>query len=350
IAAHGDLKLRPRDMARRLEEIPGVSSVGLATALPMHGGNNVNPFFVQGEDQNPYTQGISYRHKWIGEGYLETMGTPLLMGRSFTWDDIHARAPLVLLSESLARQVFGSPEAAMGRHVAARPDPPQWKEIIGVVSDVREDGMGQSPPLLIYWPQVTLAFWEGMAPDQVQTWRGASFAIRTSRIGTPGFLEEVEQAIWEVNPNLPLMGVGPLTDFMARSIARTSFTMILLAIAAGVAVILGLVGVYGVISYAVSQRGRELGMRMALGAPAERVKAMVLRQGLVLSIVGIGIGLALALGVTRLMSTLLFGVSPIDPLTFGSVSLGLLAVGLLASYVPARRAARVDPMVALRTE
>jgi predicted permease len=337
-------------MARRLGEIPGVASVGLATALPMHGGNNVNPFFAEGEEENPYTQGISYRHKWIGEGYLETMGTRLLMGRSFTWDDIHARAPLALLSESLARQVFGSPEAAMGRRVAARPDPPQWKEIIGIVADVREDGMGQSPPLMVYWPQVTLGFWEGNAPDQVQTWRGAAFAVRGNRIGTPGFLSEVEEAIWEVNPNLPLTRVGPLSDFMARSMARTSFTTILLAIAASVALIVGLVGVYGVISYAVSQRGRELGMRIALGAPANRVKIMVLRQGLVLSTVGIGVGLALALGLTRLLSTLLFGVSPVDGLTFAAVSLGLLAVGLLASWVPARRASRVDPMVALRTE
>jgi predicted permease len=337
-------------MARRLGEIPGVTSVGLATAIPMHGGNNVNPFFVEGEDPNAEYQGITYRHKWIGEGYLETMGTPLLKGRSFTWDDVHARAPVAILSESLARQVFGSPEAAMGRHIAARPDPPHWKEIVGVVADVRDDGMDQPPPSLVYWPQVTLGFWEGNAPDQVQTWRGSGFAIRSNRIGTAGFLEDVEQAIWEVNPNLPLTRIRPLEELMAASVAETSFTMILLAIAAGVALILGLVGVYGVISYAVSQRGRELGMRMALGAPAERVKAMVLRQGLVLSATGIGVGLAMAIGVTRLMSALLFGVSPLDPLTFVSVGLGLLGVALLASYVPARRAARVDPMVALRSE
>jgi ABC-type antimicrobial peptide transport system permease subunit len=163
-------------------------------------------------------------------------------------------------------------------------------------------------------------------------------------------VEAVEEAIWEVNPNLPVTGVQRLTDAMARSIARTSFTMLLLATAAVVALILGLVGVYGVISYAVSQRGRELGMRMALGAPAEQVKAMVLRQGLALSATGIGVGLGLAVGVTRLMGSLLFGVSPLDPLTFGSVAVGLLAVSLLASYVPARRASRVDPMVALRTK
>jgi len=337
-------------MVRRLEEVPGVSSVALANQIPMDGSNNVNPFFVRGEETGPNRPVITRRHKWIGGGYLETLRIPLLAGRSITWDDIHARAPVALLSESLAREVFGSPEEALGQYIAARPDPPAWKEVVGVVKDVREDGLDRPPPMLVYWPQVTLGFWEGNAPDQVQTWRGSGLAIRSERVGTPGFRELVEQAIWEVNPNLPLVGVRPLTTLMARSMARTSFTMVLLGLAGGVALILGLVGVYGVISYAVSQRSRELGMRMALGAEAGRVMFMVVRQGAVLAGVGVTVGLGLAFGLTRLMSAVLVGVSPADPATFAFVAGGLLLVAVLASYLPARRAARVDPVVALRAE
>ena len=210
--------------------------------------------------------------------------------------------------------------------------------------------MDASHPALVYWPHVTLGFWEGNAADQVQVWRGAGIAIRSSRVGTPGFLTDVEEAIWEISPNLPLMGVRPLPELMSASMARTSFAMILLGIAGLVALVLGLVGVYGVISYAVSQRRRELGMRMALGAQPGQVKGMVLRQGFILAGIGVALGLTLAFGATRLMSSLLVGVSPADPLTYTSVAGGLLVVALLASYIPASRAARVDPMTALRID
>jgi ABC-type antimicrobial peptide transport system permease subunit len=153
-----------------------------------------------------------------------------------------------------------------------------------------------------------------------------------------------------VNPNLPVRSIQSLDDLTSQSISRTSFTVVLLCIAAGVALLLGLIGVYGVISYGVSQRSNELGMRMALGARAEDVTRMVLRQGLVLSVVGLGVGMALALGLTRLMAGILFGISPRDPVTFALVPLVLLFVALAATYLPARRAARVDPMEALRAE
>ena len=130
-----------------------------------------------------------------------------------TWEDVHSRAPVALLSETLAKEVFGSAEEALGQFVAARPDPPQWKEVVGIVKDVREDGMDAPTPALVYWPHVTLGFWEGNAADQVQVWRGAGIAIRSSRSGTPGFLDEVEEAIWEVSPNLPVQwGYGPFRN------------------------------------------------------------------------------------------------------------------------------------------
>jgi putative ABC transport system permease protein len=337
-------------IARRLADIPGVGSVALATAIPMDGNNNVNPLYVGGVEYAGDEVASIRRHKWLGGGFLETLQIPLLLGRTLTWQDVHERAPVVLVSESLARQYWGSAEAALGQRVAVRPDPPRWYEVVGVVSDVREDGLAQDAPLMVYWPQVTLAFWEGSEPDEVLAWRGMGYAIRSERVGTAGFLDEVRAAVWEINPNLPVRGLRPLNELMGQSIARTSFTLTLLAVAAGVALLLGIVGVYGVISYAVSQRSHELGLRMALGAQAGQVKAMVLRQSLVLSGLGVVIGLALAFGATRLMAGLLFGVSPFDPFTFLAVALGLTGVALVASYLPARRAAAADPMSALRAE
>ncbi len=337
-------------IARRLEQIPGVTSVALGTALPMAGGNNVNPLYIQGLEYTGESPASIRRHKWIGGDFLETLEIPLLLGRTLTWQDVHERAPAVLVSERLAREYWGSPEAALDKGLAIRPDPPRWYKVVGVVADVRDDGLGTNPPFMVYWPHVTLAVWEGNAEDRVMVWRGAGFAVRSPRVGTTGFTDEVRAAVWDVNPNLPVRSIQSLDDLTSQSISRTSFTVVLLCIAAGVALLLGLIGVYGVISYGVSQRSNELGMRMALGARAEDVTRMVLRQGLVLSVVGLGVGMALALGLTRLMAGILFGISPRDPVTFALVPLVLLFVALAATYLPARRAARVDPMEALRAE
>jgi predicted permease len=350
VADPADVAATHERIALRLAEIPGVQSVAFGTAVPMDGNGNVNPVYVDGFDYSGDQTASIRRHKWIGGGYLETLEIPLLLGRTLTWQDVRERAPAVLVSESLAREYWGSPQAALGQRVSVRSEPPRWYEVVGVVADVREDGLSQVPPLMVYWPQVTLAFWEGDPPDQVRTWRGMGYAVRSDRIGTVGFLDEIRAAIWEINPNLPVRGLQSLEELMGQSIARTSFTLVLLGVAAGVALLLGVIGVYGVISYAVSQRSRELGLRMAMGAQASQVKGMVVRQGLVLSAVGVAIGVALALGLTRLMAGLLFGVSPVDPLTFLAVAAGLVGVALLASYLPARRAAGVDPMDVLRAE
>jgi hypothetical protein len=273
-----------------------------------------------------------------------------LAGRTFTWHDIHDRLPLAIVSESLARAYWGSAEAALGQKVAARPDPPQWYEVIGVASDVREFGLGQNPPAQVYWPLVTLAFWQGNAPDAPNTWRGMGIAVRGHRVGTGAFLDDVRDAVWSVNPRLPVRDLRTLEDLEALSVTRTSFSVRLLAVAAAVALLLGIIGVYGVLAHAVSQRIAELGMRIALGAPVRRVMAMVLREGLVLAFTGVGIGLILALGLSRLMGGLLYEVSPVDPVTYGSVAAALVAVAAAASWVPARRAGRIDPMTALRAE
>ena len=177
-----------------------------------------------------------------------------------------------------------------------------------------------------------------------------AYAIRSARAGNTTFLKEIQQAVWPVGPNLPLANVRLLTHILDESMARTSFTLVMLGIAAGVALVLGLVGIYGVISYSVSQRTREIGIRIALGAQQGKVRRMFVRHGLVLTCVGVALGLGAAVGVTRLMSTLLFGVSPLDPVTYAAVSIVLGAVALLASYLPARRASNVDPAEALRWE
>jgi ABC-type antimicrobial peptide transport system permease subunit len=176
------------------------------------------------------------------------------------------------------------------------------------------------------------------------------FAIRTDRIGTGGLLPEVRDAIWSVNPNVPLASVRTLAEILERSMARTSFTLVMLAIASGVALLLGGVGIYGVISYAVSQRTREIGVRMALGAARADVSRLVLREGLGLTLAGIAVGVLAAFGLTRLMTALLYGVSPADPLTYLAVAPALAAIALFASWLPARRAAALDPTEALRWE
>ena len=337
-------------IARRMGEIPGVTSVGMATAIPMAGGGNINPLYVEGITSLDEGAGVTRRHVYVGEGYIETLQIPLLAGRTLTWQDVHNRAPVALVSESLARTYWDTAEEAMGKKIAVRPEPIHWHEIVGVVGDVRDDGMSQDPVPMVYWPQVTLAFWQGAPADQIQVWRGAGYFIRSNRVGTPGFIDQVRQAVWGVNSNLPLRQVRRLDELLAASMARTSFTFVLMGIAAGVGLLLGIIGVYGVISYAVSQRQREMGMRIALGARSQDVTRLVLRQGVVLSLIGLPIGLVLAFGLTRLMAGLLFGVSALDPVTFAVVPGGLLLVSLLASYLPARRAAQIDPMVALRTE
>jgi len=180
--------------------------------------------------------------------------------------------------------------------------------------------------------------------------RSVSYVIRSSRTGSEGFLNEVSQAVWSVNPNLPLASVRTLEEIYRKSMARTSFTLVMLAIAGTMALLLGVAGIYGVISYSVSQRTREIGIRIALGAKNREVTRMFVGHGLRLAVIGVTCGLAAAFATTRLMSTLLFNVSPVDPVTYGAVGMTLLATTMLASYVPALRATSVDPVEALRAE
>jgi hypothetical protein len=251
-----------------------------------------------------------------------------------------------VVSENLARELWGTPSAAVGKRLRQDAGMP-WHEVIGVVQDVHESALYQPAPPIVYWPTMS-AFLNG-TPDRPSAIRGVTFVVRSERTGTEGFLKELRQAVWSADPGLP---VSPRTMLQVydRSLEQTSFTLVMLAIAASMALLLGIVGIYGVISYAVSQRRREIGIRAALGAQKGELKRMFVRHALTLAGVGVAIGLAAAAGLTRLMSTLLFGITPLDPMTYVAVPVVLLLATLLASYLPARRAVAVNPVEALRSE
>jgi len=232
--------------------------------------------------------------------------------------------------------------AAVGKRLREFPRMP-WHEVVGVVQDVRENGVQEKAPEIVYWPSL-------LALEAGSAWRTVTFAVRSDRAGTQAFLNEVRQAVWSVNSNLPLASVRTMQEVYDKSVARTSFTLVMLAIAGAMALALGMIGIYGVISYTVSQRKREIGIRLALGAQRGDVLQLVLRQGAKTALVGVVMGIGAALGLTELMSSLLFGVSAQDPMTFAVVGGLLLLIALCASYIPARRAMLVDPVIALRYE
>jgi ABC-type antimicrobial peptide transport system permease subunit len=252
----------------------------------------------------------------------------------------------VMVSENLAREAWGTPANAIGKRLTEDPGLP-WREVIGVIQDVREKGVQEKATVIVYWPPMVENLY-GSGP--AQPIRDVTFVIRSDRADTQSFLNEVRQAVWSVNSNLPLASVHTMQEVYDKSLARTSFTLVMLGIASAMALALGIIGIYGVISYTVSQRRREIGIRLALGAQGTAVMRMVLKQGASLALTGVCIGLLAAFGLARLMTSLLFGVTAHDPLTFAAVAAVLLVVALFACYFPARRAMKVDPMVALRYE
>jgi putative ABC transport system permease protein len=332
-------------MLAKISAIPGISSVSIATQLPMDGNDSNDLVYAQ--DQT-YAEGHIpplRRFKFVTPGTFSTLGTPLLAGRDITWTDIYKKLPVVVISENFAREYWNSPAAALGKRIRVG-SIDDWREIVGVVANVYDQGVSKNPPSEAYWP-IAMDRFEG-EPTRVSRYVG--FAIRSTRAGSEAFLKEVRESVWSVNPNLPLSSVHTIEYFYTRSMARTSFTLIMLAVAGAMALLLGIVGIYGVIACSVSQRVREIGIRMALGAQTQSLTGMFVRHGLILTSIGIAFGLAAAIIVLRLMSSLLFHVNPVDPVTYAAVTLGLLATAFIASYLPSRRAATVDPVEALRAE
>ena len=324
--------------------IPGVTDVGAISGLTMEGRSNQNSFLAEGVpvgDEGP-PRGA---YKAIAGDYFGATGVPILAGRSVTWDDIRNRRPVGLITETLAREFWGEPGAALGKRIRHSGNDP-WREVIGVVGNVRDGGLSSAPRAVAFWPVVV----EDFLGFDVWLRREMAFVVRTEGREPLDIVSEVRRAVWSVNRNLPLADIGLLEDLIARNLAPTSFILAMLGIAAGVAVLLGTVGIYGVISYVFSQRTHEIGVRVALGATRADVRRMVLRQGAVVGFAGVAIGLVSAVGLTRFLSGLLYGVGSIDVATYVFAAVTVAAVALLASYLPARRAMRVDPLDSLRQQ
>jgi len=332
-------------IANKLAAISGVSSVGITTAVPLSGSQSFDPVFAKDHVYREGELAPVRRFKFISPKFFSTMGTPLVAGRDMTWDDEYQKRPVVIISENFAQEYWGSAANALGKFVRVGSTDP-WHEVIGVVANVYDDGVSSPPSTAVYWP----LFQDNFETQKEMVRRYVNFVIRSPRAGQATFRNEIQQAVWSIDPELPLAGQTTVGVFYTRSMARTSFTLVMLCVAGGMALLLGIVGIYGVIAYAVTQRTREIGIRMALGAQRETLTGMFVRQGLMLAGMGAAAGIAVAFAIMRWMASILFHVSPTDPWTYGSATATVLLIAWIACYVPSRKAAAVDPVNALRAE
>jgi len=322
-------------LLERLAALPGVQDAGLIFGLPMTGFQSQDPIFAS--DHTYAANQIPPLRRFIraAPGTFKTLGVPLVAGREYTWTDLHERRDVVLISANFAREYWETAQAAVGKQIRSNPTEP-WSEIIGVVGDIRHDGAEKNAPATVYWP--------------LRSPYSLTFMVRTPRAVSEGLAHEIRQTVSSVNSSMPITELRTMQEVYHKSMARTSFTLTLLGISGLMALILAVVGIYAVISYTVAQRTREIGIRLALGAPGRSVKLLFVRHALRWGALGAGLGLVAAAGLSQLMSALLFGIQPIDPLTYFAVTLTLLAATAVASYLPARKVTRVNPVEALRAE
>ncbi|HLH05583.1 MAG TPA: ABC transporter permease [Bryobacteraceae bacterium] len=333
------------DILDRLRQIPGVQSAALTTSLPTTDAGSHDVAYARDHTYRPGQIPPIRHYIFVSPRLQATLGTPLVAGRDFTWNEIYQRVPVAMISENFAREYWGKPANALHKQIREGMND-SWREIVGVVADAHDRDLTKPAGTVLYLPPLLDNFWG----DKESIRRTLTFVVRTPRAGSESFLKEVRAAVWAINPNLPLAEVRTLEEIYRKSLARTSFTLVMLGIAAAMALLLGMVGIYGVIAYSVSERRREIGIRMALGARREQLAGMFMRHALLLTGTGALIGAAAAFAGMRLMSSLLFGVKANDPATYAAVITGLLLVAALASYLPSRRAAAVDPAEALRLE
>ena len=335
------------DILDRLATIPSVRSAAFASSLPLEQyGAQWDDILQEGKTYSEGEIPPLRLFRYVSPDFFNTLGTRMIAGRELTWTDIYQQRRFAIISENLARELWGTPSAALGKRFRQGPNTPWW-EVVGIAQNVRENGLDKQAPPTVYFPALTDNLY---GPGPVDAVRALTIAIRSERAGTKNFLDEVQQAVWSVNSNLPLASVRTMQDVYDQSLERTSFALVMLGIAGAMALALGIIGIYGVVSYLVSQRTHEIGIRVALGAQRRDMLQIILGQGGRMALVGIVIGLVASFGLTRLMSSMLFGVGPTDPLTFIAVVIVLLVVALVACWIPARRAMGVDPMVALRHE
>lgn len=339
-----------RQILDSIAAIPGVEAASFGYGAPMEAGRTPpNALYVEGQRYETGETAPIRRFQYVAPGYFGTVGTRMVAGRDITWPDIDAGGKVAVISEGLARELWGEPAAALGKRVReSRPDAPGiWRDVIGVVSDVHEDGVSLDAPRLVYWPVLMESFF-GQPQKTGPT--AIAYVVRSERAGTASFAAEINQAVWAVHRDLPVFLVRTLQELYAGFLAQTSFTLVMLAIAAAMALGLGVVGIYGVMAYVVSQRTREIGIRLALGAQPTALKRMFVLDALARVAIGVVVGLIAAFALTRLMSSLLYGIGPLDAPTYLAALAVLLAAAWFASYVPARRAASIDPIETLKTE
>jgi predicted permease len=332
------------EILHKIEAVPGVFSVSLSMSVPMDGNDTTSPAFAKDRTYSESELPL-HRARFVAPGFFKTLGTRLAAGRDLTWSDIYNKVPVAIVSERMAREYWHDSANALGKQIRVSPKD-AWREIVGVVVDVHDDGVDKEAPSAVYWPILTSKF-EGNDIDAI---RSVAFSMRASRAGSASLMDDVQTAVWSIDSDLPIADAHTLEYYYSKSMARTSFTLTMLGVAGGMALLLGVVGLYGAIAYSVSTRTHEIGIRVALGAESEDVLKMVLRGGLKLAGFGVGIGTVAALVSTRYLASMLYGVKPTDPPTFATVALLLIGVALLASYIPARQATKVDPMVAIHYE
>ena len=332
-------------IAAKLATIPGVSSVTITTDVPLGNNHSFDPVYAADHTYKEGELAPVRRFKFIGPGFFSTIGAHLVAGRDLTWAETFEKRPVAIISENFAREYWGSADKALGKRVRVGFNDP-WHEVIGVAGNLYDDGVSQAPSSAIFWP----LFQDNFEVDKEMVRRYVGFVMRTPRAGSSAFMSEVQKALWSVDPDLPLSDVNTVGELYRKSMARTSFTLVMLCVAGSMALLLGIIGIYGVISYAVSQRTREIGIRMALGAQRQTLTALFVRQGLVLAAIGVVCGIGTAILSVRLMRSLLFQVSPVDPWTYALATVCIVIIAWLASYIPSRRASAVNPVNALRAE
>jgi len=333
-----------QEILEKIKAVPGVSSAGFSLSVPMDGDEWSDSVLAR-DHASASGEVPLHRYRFVAPGFFKTLGTPLVAGRDFTWSDMfNLQAPVAIVSEKLAREYWRDPRTAVGKQIRATTKD-GWHEVIGVVGDIHDDGVDKPAPSSVYWPILT-----HFGGIDAMVIRFGVVSIRSPRAASEAFMIQLRQAVWSVDSDLPLADVHTLDYYERASTARVSFTLVMLALAGGMALLLGIIGLYGVISYSVSQRIHEMGIRAALGAQQADILKLIAGQGFRLTLTGVAIGVATALALTRFLSSLLYGVEAADPLTFVAVSLILTGVALVASCIPARRAAKVDPIVALRYE
>lgn len=333
------------EILENIASVPSVSAVAITSKVPTDGNGYVDPIFVRDRTYKEGEIPPPRRFKFVSPGFFTAMGMPLIAGRDLTWSETYEKRPVAIVSENLAREYWHDPASALGKQIRAT-FADDWREIVGVVGNIRDDGVDKPEPSAVYWPLIQDRF-DG---EQEFLLREVAFVVRSPRAGSASLVKEIQRAVWSIDPEMPLGHPTTVGELYTKSMARTSFALVMLCVAGSMALMLGIVGIYGVISYAVSQRTREIGIRMALGAQPRELTTMFVKQGLCLTGIGIACGVVTAFAAMRLMSSLLFGVSSRDPWTYAGSIACVIAISWLACYLPSRRAATVDPADTLRAE